>query len=129
MNLILVLPYYFKWHYGRAWKDLTNNSVALLSFIGLFFSFSSLLKTLFSPWKRLGESYEKGLNPESILSTFVVNSITRLVGFVIRSIVLILGVFVLAFSFLCAALVYVVWAILPIIIAFLFALGIFEIIS
>ncbi len=129
MNVILVLPYYFKWHYGRAWKDLTDNCVALISFVGLFFSFSSLLRTLFSPWKRLGETYEKGLDAENILSTFVVNAITRALGFVIRSAVLIFGAIVLTLAFLAVALIYVVWALLPFIIAFLFALGIFEIFS
>lgn len=129
MNVILVLPYYFKWHYGRAWKDLTDNCVAAISFVGSFFSFSALLRTLFSPWKRLGETYEKGLDAENILSTFIVNTITRALGFVIRSAVLIFGTIVLALTFLAVALVYAIWALFPFIVAFLFALGIFEIFS
>lgn len=123
MNVILFIPQYLKWHYTRAWRDLLDNCHSLISFVTLFFSFRELFRTLFSPWRRLGESYTKGFDPESFLSTFIVNSITRIFGFIIRFVVLFIGFISLLFAYLLSIFVFMVWLLYPIVLAFLFGLG------
>jgi len=124
MNTIFLFPRYIQWHYGRAWKDLSSNAASLVFFVGSFFSFTSLFRTLFLPWKRLGETYEKGLDAEKLISTFLVNMITRVLGFVLRSVVIVFGMILLLVSFVVVGIAYVVWAVVPLLILFLFALGI-----
>ena len=123
MNAFIFIPQYLKWHYTKAWRDLLNNCHSLIRFVTLFFSFRELFRTLFSPWRRLGESYAKGFDPESFLSTFIVNSITRIFGFIVRSAVIILGFISLLIAYLLSFFVFLVWLLYPIVLAFLFGLG------
>lgn len=123
MNAILFIPQYLRWHYTQAWRDLLDNCHSLIRFVTLFFSFRELFKTLFSPWRRLGESYAKGFDPESFLSTFIVNSITRMFGFFVRSIVLIIGLVALLLAYMLSFFIFAAWLLYPIILAFLFGLG------
>jgi len=95
---------YVRWHYGRGLKEYFGVAGNFLWFVAHFFSFKLLIKTLFSPWKRLGESYGNGLNLSRYAETFIVNTLMRAVGFFTRVIVLVLGlasyVLVLTLSFL-----------------------------
>ncbi len=129
MNVILFIPHYIHWHYTRAWKDLYQNISNILNAIGSFFSFSSLLKTLFLPWKRLGEEYEKGFDPENLLSTFILNTLMRALGFLIRGAVLIFGMSIMLLSSILGIFVFALWVLLPFLILFFFALSISSLFS
>jgi hypothetical protein len=104
---------YAKWHYGRGLKELFGVSGNFLWFITHFFSFKLLLKTLFVPWKRLGEPYEGGFDLGKFASAFVVNSLMRAVGFCTKTVVLVVGfasyIFVLLLSFLSL----LIWVLAP----------------
>ena len=82
---------YVKWHYGRGLRELFGVAGNFLWFVTNFFSFKLLLKTLFSPWKRLGENYEGGFNLGAFASTFIVNGLMRTFGFITRLLVLLVG--------------------------------------
>jgi len=75
------------------------------------------------------ENYEKGFDPEGFFSTLIVNLIMRLVGFVIRTFALAVGIVAVILVLLISALVFVFWALFPAIVAFLFAIGIVKIFS
>jgi hypothetical protein len=104
---------YAKWHYGRGLKEFFGVPGNFLWFITNFFSFKLLLKTLFAPWKRLGEHYGGGLDFGALASTLIVNSLMRIVGFVTKTVVLAVGcvsyVVVLVFSFF----IFVIWILSP----------------
>ena len=51
---------YVKWHYSQGLRELFGVSGNFLWFVSNFFSFKLFIKTLFAPWKRLGENYEGG---------------------------------------------------------------------
>lgn len=110
-----ILLAYSKWHYGRGLKELLGVAHNFLWFVGHFFSFNLLLKTLFAPWKRLGENYSGNFNLEAFASALIVNTLMRVVGFATRSIILIIGfasyIFVAAFS----TAVLVIWFFAPVI--------------
>ncbi|OHA88763.1 MAG: hypothetical protein A2741_01580 [Candidatus Zambryskibacteria bacterium RIFCSPHIGHO2_01_FULL_43_27] len=129
MDLLIFLPEYFRWHYSRAWKDLARNCSQFIRFTISFFSITFLVRTLFAPWKRMKENYEKGFDPEGFFSTLIVNLIMRLVGFVIRTFALAVGIVAVILVLLISALVFVFWALFPAIVAFLFAIGIVKIFS
>lgn len=126
MHLFLFLPYYARWHYSRGFRDLFRNWIFIVSFVFSFFSISFLIKSLFAPWQRLNENYKKGFDPEAFFSTLLVNGIMRVVGFLTRFVVIILGLISTALSFFGGLLVLFLWAIFPLLIAFLLALCIKE---
>jgi|SRR3989344_2459894 len=82
---------YAKWHYGQGVRELVSVAGNFLWFLSHFFSFKLLTRTLFAPWKRMGEGYGQGFDLGRIASAFIVNLLMRAVGFVTRIIVLFVG--------------------------------------
>lgn len=106
---------YAKWHYSKGAKELVFFCSNILWFITHFFSFSLLIKTLFSPWRKMGESYGRGLDLGRIASTFIVNSLMRFVGFITRTVVLLVGFCVLLSVCIFDLVILLVWFFAPII--------------
>lgn len=88
----MIILDYFLWHYGRAIKQGLNAWKNILWFFANFFSITLLLKTLFQPWKRIFERSGQGFDPGRFFEAIIINTMMRLVGFVMRSIVLIIGI-------------------------------------
>ena len=72
-----------------------------------FFSISTLLGTLFSPWKRLKEDYKKGLDIAEFFTSLAVNILMRILGAIMRSVVILVGLFALVVVFALGLLVFV----------------------
>lgn len=104
---------YAKWHYAQGLRELVLVAQNFLGFVAHFFSFKLLLRTLFAPWKRMGESYGDGFDLGRFASAFIVNSLMRIVGFVSR--VVVLGVGLVAFLVVLAFFlgVFLVWLLAP----------------
>ncbi|MDB5204625.1 MAG: hypothetical protein JWP09_653 [Candidatus Taylorbacteria bacterium] len=111
---------YFIWHYTQAFKDIFNLFRNFAWFVYHFFSIKVLSKTLFSPWRKLNESYEKGWNLNAFFETLVVNFIMRIVGFLVRLFIILTGIISLAFVSIVGATVFIAWIFLPFIITLLF---------
>lgn len=124
MALVILLKEYLSWHYSRAFGDLAGLAKNFLWFGRHFFSLRLLLTTLFSPFYRLHEAYGRGLNLENLAENLVANVVSRVVGLIFRIIVLLTGI---TFEVLLGALVilaFIVWPLLPIIVAVLFVSGV-----
>jgi hypothetical protein len=104
---------YVKWHYGRGLKELFGVAQNFLWFIANFFSFKLLLKTLFAPWKRLGERYEGGFDFGAFASTFIINSLMRIVGFITKIVVLFVGFASYILIFIFSFFVFIIWVFAP----------------
>ncbi len=111
---------YFVWHYTIALKDLFNLSRNFLWFIFHFFSISVLLKTLFSPWQKLNETYKGGFDFNAFFETLIVNVLMRIVGFFIRLFMVIAGIISWILTFVALLCTFVLWIFLPFIIIILF---------
>ena len=119
----MILASYVTWHYGMALRSgvlLFNN---FLIFLFHFFSVSLLLKTYFSKFGRLGERYKRGLNLESLLSTFLINTLMRVVGAVVRTIFILLGLVSIAVTIVLGVTAFLVWIFFPLVIFVSFVLG------
>lgn len=121
---MLFAAYYLQWHYSQGLLDLIGIVRNFLWFFYEFFSIPILLKTLFSPFHRLGEKYTHSLNIEKWFETFVVNLLMRIVGMVLRVFLIMLGsvcmiiTSVVGIFFLCA------WMFAPVLLSFLLLFGI-----
>lgn len=107
---------YAKWHYSRGLRELFGVAHNFLWFVAHFFSFQLLLKTLFAPWKRLGENYSGGFDLAAFASTLVVNTLMRVVGFCTRVVILTIGFFSYLFVLVFSACIFVIWFLAPVII-------------
>lgn len=120
MSPFVVFPYYLAWHYTYAIRDFFTIWGNLQWFIYQFFSISVLLKTLFSPFKRLKEKGADSLiDFEGFFESLIVNIVMRLVGFILRTIIIIFGLVVLVLSFFIGIFAFLFWLILPFLILFL----------
>lgn len=125
MNIPLVVSHYLFWHYSVALVRFTAIYRDIVFFMSDFFSLSVLLKSFFAPWRRLSEPYpEDKFNISEILAVFVVNSLMRLVGIIMRSIIIIAGLMVLFLVIIFYPILLVLWLALPLLIVILLAAGI-----
>ena len=106
---------YVKWHYGRGLKELFKVAGNFLWFVTNFFSFKLLLKTLFAPWKRLGEHYEGGLDLSALASTLIINGIMRTVGFITKTVVLLVGLVSYILVLIFSIFIFIIWVLAPVI--------------
>ncbi len=113
MIALRVFGRYLVWHYTRALADIFRLGRDFLWFFYHFFSIPIIARTLFAPWRRLGESYGHKLDPGAFLGTFIVNTLMRLVGFVIRIVFLVFGFGVLVLIFGLWILSLILWLVLP----------------
>ncbi|MCR4311075.1 MAG: hypothetical protein NUV54_00685 [Candidatus Taylorbacteria bacterium] len=123
MPLAKILWYYIVWHYTRAWSDMRRVASNYLWFTSNFFSIDLLLRTLFSPWKRLSISGGRG-KEDSLFGALIINTLMRFVGFGIRLFTIAVGAVALCIVFAIAVVSAVVWLLLPAIIVVLFFAGI-----
>ncbi len=114
MDASLLLVDYVRWHYTRAFRDIGATWLNIAWFVTHFFSMPLLLRTFFSPWKRVTEEYhKKGI--EALASTFLVNTLSRLIGICVRLVILVMGVATLLITVLGLIVFLVVWIVLPLV--------------
>ncbi|MGM0629205.1 MAG: hypothetical protein ACQESA_02160 [Patescibacteria group bacterium] len=123
MKTALILPTYIWWHYVRAPYCIIALTLNFAGGILYFFSITLLLKTLFSPWRRLSEDYPENFNFGEIATSLVVNSLMRVVGAVMRTITIITGLFFTLLSFIMGILFFVYWLLMPVALVFLLTWG------
>jgi len=114
MNSILIFSGYFSWYYGKAFLDITHVWLNFVWFVARFFSISTLLRTLLSPWKRVKETYERGSNFEDFAGVFVVNILTRVLGALIRLVIIAIGFIALTLTLVGGLLFLAFWIVAPI---------------
>lgn len=114
MSVLSILPSYIVWHYSLGLSEFFRNARSALSAVARFFSIGLLLRTLFSPWQRLSEAPGSIFDAENFFGAIAVNTLMRIVGFIIRSATIAIGlsVWILLFIFLIPAAA--LWIILPI---------------
>lgn len=126
MDIPRVLFYYIVWHYTRAIREGFSIWKNFMWFLYHFFSIPILTKTYFSKFERLGEGYKKGIYLKHNLSTFLVNSLMRLVGVCVRSVVIIVGVVSIVGAVIFGLSALVVWILFPLLLIFSLITGLVK---
>ncbi len=123
MNFLLIFPHYISWHYTRGLSDLIRLCKNIIWFIWNFFSIKVFLKTLLSPFKRLDVRARNKFSVEDIFSALVTNMLMRILGFILRSFFIVLGLSI-EIIFIAAALVFfIVWLLVPFILLAMLVAG------
>lgn len=126
MNIFLLVPHYIVWHYTQAISNLFAIWGNLIWFLYNFFSIKLLFQTLLSPFERLTEESKGGLDIESFFSALIVNTLMRIVGFFVRSIVIIIGLLSILLLFLGGLFLFIIWLFIPFLILLFFVLGVLS---
>lgn len=99
-----------RWWYGPGWADSIKKITTRSADAAKFYSISTLLKTLFAPWKRIqttGKSFDDKMH------AMVDNMISRLVGFTVRATVLVAALFMITGYFIAGVIIAVLWPVIP----------------
>ena len=103
---------FFTWWYGQGWALVFKNMKRRLRQIEQMFSVTMLLHTLFAPWRRI-ITYP-GASLGAHLQALLDNSISRLVGFIVRLFVLLFAVVAFIGVALVALIEIIAWPLVPI---------------
>jgi hypothetical protein len=126
MKYFKLIPYYFAWHYSRGIKSLLEIWVNYLWFVWNFFSVRLLIKTLFKPYRKINE-YTKLIDIEN--ESKIVTFIMSLVGFVLRSVVIVVGISAALLILIFGLSLFILWFLLPFILLIILITGVAGIIQ
>jgi hypothetical protein len=109
-NIILA---WIPWQFSEMPKNILKAWRNFLVFNLNYFSVPLLLKTLFSPWRRYQWSYGRGFDAGRYLYTFFSNMISRVLGAVMRSFLILIALIIEFFIFWAGIFVFFGWLVFP----------------
>ena len=104
---------YLAWHFFDTPKGIFRAWQNCLKFNLNHWSVPLLLKTWFSPWRRYKSSYGKGFSFTKYFEIFTFNMTSRVIGAIMRSVLIVIGLLMEVLVFLPGAAVLLIWLILP----------------
>ena len=112
-----IFSLWFSWQFNEVPKFLLEVWSNYFVFMTNFFSIPGLLKTFFSPWHRYQWRYPKGFDIQEFFSTLVSNIFSRMIGVLLRIVLIITGICLDFFVIVAGALVLMAWLLLPVLLA------------
>lgn len=100
------------WWYSQGWAQVAKNAEQRFTKVSHLFSVPILVRTLFAPWRRIVSYSSAGLDAR--LRAMADNLVSRLVGFSVRSLVLLTAGVLLAGCAVLAVIQLIVWPLLPV---------------
>jgi hypothetical protein len=100
-----------RWWYVTGWRQAIHRIVSWPQGVEQLFSLSLLVKTLFSPWRRIVTPPGRGLDAK--MHAMLDNLVSRCVGFVIRLFVIIAAGFSMLAALMGSLALAVIWPLLP----------------
>lgn len=100
------------WWYGAGWKGLVVRLQNLVNRVLVVFSVPLLIRTLFSPWRRIITFTDNSLIQN--LRAALDNAISRFVGFWVRLIVIFTALLFIIFVIISGIFAIILWPLLPV---------------
>lgn len=121
-NLMKSRPNFAYWYYNESIHELFEIWKNFLFFFWRYFSILELIKTLLSPWRRdvSGQNW-RGFHPIKTLELFLENIFSRLIGAMVRLVVIVFGLGISFIIFLGGIVVIFLWIGAPLVLLFIFA--------
>lgn len=110
INLMLAIEF-FSWWYGAGWRSIVKDIQNRFEYIYSAFSLSIILKTLFSPWRRIVSYPGAGLGDHS--RALIDNLISRIIGFILRIGLIIAATVLFLLTGLIGLTAIMLWPLLP----------------
>ncbi len=109
---------FLEWEYKDAPKFILGAWKNFLVFGLDYFSLPVLLKTFFSPWKKYRYSYGGVFEIWKNIETLVFNAMSRIIGAIIRTVFIILGIAFEVLIFISGIVAFLGWIVLPFLLIF-----------
>ncbi|MBR2767013.1 hypothetical protein IKF20_03040 [Candidatus Saccharibacteria bacterium] len=104
----------FLWWYAHGWSVFIKKLRGHLTNIIDFFSMSSLVRTLFQPFRQISaETASADSSLELKFHMFVDRLVSRIVGFFSRLILLITGTIIIVLGGIISLILIILWPIIP----------------
>lgn len=118
---------YVVWHFAQMPLEIAKAWRNILLFNLEYFSLPLLLKTIVAPWRKIQWSAGKGFSIARLLEALASNLISRILGAVIRSALIVAGLATEAALLVAALATLITWFLLPfgIILGFSYGLSTF----
>jgi hypothetical protein len=113
MLFVYIVNHYLLWHYTTAQKEILHIAKNFIWFITNFFSIPSLVRSLFSPWKRMTESKGSRFSLEDMAGYVIINLFSRLVGAIMRLSIIATGLLFLLITVALTLFTFVFWIFAP----------------
>jgi hypothetical protein len=113
MLFAAIIRDYFVWHYTQAWFLLWGVWRNFLWFVIHFFSIPQLMRSWFAPFKRITERRGDKFDLEDLASYVIIGFLSRILGALIRTIIIMIGLTTLALTVIGGFAVYLLWALVP----------------
>jgi len=105
---------FLRWYFLERPLEIVHLYVEYATALGEMFSLVFLIRTLFSPWKEIIDTYpKKGFDVSQILQTFFLNLTTRSIGAFIRLSAIVTGIVLQLFLLVCFVLYFIAWVTFP----------------
>jgi len=114
------------WHFCEVPAFLLSVWKNYILFALNYFSLPVLFKSLFAPWRKYTWNYPKVINVGEFFSTFVSNVFSRLMGAIMRVVLIVAGIFLQLFVLLSGFIILLLWIFIPIIIIAVFVLIFYQ---
>lgn len=108
----MIISALFSWWYGKGWAQLGQRVMLRVSRALGFFSVGILARTLFDPFRQIDAAGVRG-SFQVQMRAFFDRSFSRVVGFFLRSMVIVFGLAVGTVLLISGAIQLVVWPLLP----------------
>jgi hypothetical protein len=125
MFFLTLLRDYMLWHYGAGLIAFVRVYKNFWWFLVQFFSIPQLTSSLFAPYKRMSERRGSLLDLRWWIGFIVINTMSRLLGLVIRLIIIGTGVLSLMLFSLSALISYGLWLVTPLLLIYCFSYGLY----
>lgn len=116
---------FFGWWYSEGIGRVFKYIRAFFVYFFDFFSVKTIFKTLFMPWKRDVASYQ-GLTLQQRFQVWILNLVSRFVGFVIKMFTLISYAIFSIFVAGASLLIVIIWFAFPLLIIFMIIFSIWQ---
>jgi hypothetical protein len=113
MLFLSIVHHYLAWHYSRAFVEIFHVWRNFLWFIAHFFSLKDLMLSWFSPWKRMVEGRGNTWDLEDLASFIIIGLISRIIGAILRTIIIVIGLVSLTITFVGGFIIYAFWVVAP----------------
>ena len=102
-----------QWWYFEGWGIFCKNLFEKLANLADFFSFSTIFRTLFAPFRQIDSGTSVDLSISERFSAFIGRTISRLVGAMVRIFIAIAGLVVIILGFIFGLSIIIVWPFVP----------------
>src|SRR6056297_2397581 len=116
MLFAAIIRDYFVWHYTTAWLLLWGVWRNFLWFVIHFFSLPQLMRSWLAPFKRITEDRGDRYDLEDLASYVIIGFISRVIGALMRTIIILIGLIALVLTIVGGFVTYLLWALIPFII-------------